>query len=44
MSDRIEYAMAHPLTDPAVDDIAPYREIRQQPDGNLLVTILAVDR
>lgn len=40
---RQSYAMANPLNGGA-QDIEPYRLIEPQPDGNMLVTILAVDR
>jgi hypothetical protein len=44
--DRCGYALSHPITDPdpATVDMDPYRAIDVQPDGNLLMTILAVDR
>lgn len=41
---RLAYALAHPLNSAQHDDITPYRAVDQQPDGNLLMTILAVDR
>jgi hypothetical protein len=41
--DRLTYALAHPLND-STQDIAPYRQVDEQRDGNLLTTILAVDR
>lgn len=41
--DRLAYALAHPLDDPA-QDLAPYRRTDEQRDGNLLTSILAVDR
>lgn len=43
---RCAYALAHPLNDPRPrrQDIAPYRRIDEQRDGNLLVSVLAVDR
>lgn len=43
MNDRQRYALAHPLngTDQPIE---PYRSIDRQPDGNLLMSILAVDR
>jgi hypothetical protein len=43
VSARTDFALVHPLNDPSVD-IEPYKVIEPQPDGNLLVTILAVDR
>lgn len=39
---RQEHALTHPLNVPA--DLAPYRSVDACPDGNLLVTVLAVDR
>jgi hypothetical protein len=41
---RRSYALAHPYTDPRVDDVAAYRLTEEQPDGNLLMSVLAVDR
>ena len=43
---RLEYALTHPITDPdpATVDMRPYQRVDAQPDGNLLMTILAVDR
>jgi hypothetical protein len=43
VTDRTDFALAHPLND-TTDDIEPYRRVEEQRDGNLLVTILAVDR
>lgn len=43
MTARTAFALAHPLNDTG-QDIAPYRLVEPQPCGNLLVTILAVDR
>lgn len=40
---RRAYALAHPLNDTTAD-LDPYRCIEQQRDGNLLLSILAVDR
>lgn len=42
--DRRLYALTHPITDPSTADPAPYRRLEAQPDGNLLLSILAVDR
>jgi hypothetical protein len=42
-TDRHAYALAHPLNT-ATEDISPYRRVDSQPDGNLLVSVLAVDR
>lgn len=42
--DRHAYALANPLTDPDSDDIRPYQLVEPQPDGNLLMSVLAVDR
>ena len=44
MNDRQAYALTHPINDPDADPIDPYRLIEPQPDGNLLMSILAVDR
>lgn len=44
MNDRQAYALAHPLTDPDTDAIGPYQLVERQPDGNLLLSVLAVDR
>lgn len=46
MGDRTTYALTHPITDPdpRVVDMSPYQRLDLQPDGNLLMTILAVDR
>jgi hypothetical protein len=41
---RRAYALAHPITDPSKEDIAAYRLVEEQPDGNLLMSVLAVDR
>lgn len=43
MTPRQEFALANPLNDTS-GDITPYRSAESQPDGNILVTILAVDR
>lgn len=43
MAERLAFALANPLAS-ARGDISPYRQIDAQPDGNLLVSILAVDR
>jgi hypothetical protein len=40
---RLAYALANPLNSPD-DDIAPYQAVDEQRDGNLLLSILAVDR
>jgi hypothetical protein len=40
---RLAYALAHPL-DNATQDLAPYRRTEEQRDGNLLTSVLAVDR
>lgn len=46
MTDRLTYALAHPITnpDPAAVNVQDYWRIEPQPDGNLLCTMLAVDR
>lgn len=44
MNDRQAYALAHPITDPDAHDIRPYQLVEPQPDGNLLLSVLAVDR
>jgi len=41
---RQRYALLHPYSDPKVQDIGQYRSVDAQRDGNLLVSILAVDR
>lgn len=43
MTGRLEFALTHPLngTEP---DVEPWRLVEEQRDGNLLVSILAVDR
>jgi len=41
---RQRYALLHPYADSAVQDIGQYRTVEVQADGNLLVSILAVDR
>lgn len=43
MDDRLGYALAHPLNGPD-QDVAAYRRTDEQRDGNLLVSVLAVDR
>ncbi len=43
MNDRQAYALTHPLNGAGMD-IGPYRRVEEQRDGNLLVSILAVDR
>lgn len=43
MTPRLDFALANPLNVPG-QDISPYRVIAEQPDGNLLVSVLAVDR
>lgn len=43
-TERQAYALTHPITDPSTTDPGDYRLIEPQPDGNLLVTMLAVDR
>ncbi len=40
---RLAFALAHPLNVTG-QDIEPYRSVEEQPDGNLLVSVLAVDR
>lgn len=42
--ERQAYALAHPLNDPDTDDTSLYRLVEPQPDGNLLMSVLAVDR
>jgi len=43
---RLGYALAHPLNlhPGETDDIGPLQSVDLQPDGNLLLSILAVDR
>lgn len=43
MNDRQAYAMAHPLNDAAAD-LASHQSVTTERDGNLLLTVLAVDR
>jgi hypothetical protein len=44
ISDRCAFALAHPVNDPAGATDPVYRRLEPQPDGNLLLTVLAVDR
>ncbi len=44
MNGRQEYALIHPLASGDDQSIIRHRTIERQPDGNLLVIILAVDR
>ena len=44
LAGRRAYALAHPITDPSKEDITAYRTTVEQPDGNLLMSVLAVDR
>jgi hypothetical protein len=44
LADRLAYALAHPLNSARDADITPYQQFDRQRDGNLLRTILAVDR
>jgi hypothetical protein len=41
--ERLAYALANPLND-TTQDIGAYRQVDEQRDGNLLMSILAVDR
>lgn len=43
MSARTDFALSNPLSDPGAD-IKPFTTLVVQPDGNLLMSILAVDR
>jgi hypothetical protein len=43
-TERQAHALANPITDPSTTDIDLYLRIDPQPDGNLLVSVLAVDR
>jgi hypothetical protein len=44
-ADRLAFALTHPLTLDGHDEpIDAYRRTEEQRDGNLLTTILAVDR
>ena len=45
-TERQTYALGHPIDNPDPTAVAwhAYQRIEQQPDGNLLVTQLAVDR
>lgn len=40
---RVAWLLAHPLQFGG-EDLAPYRSVTRQPDGALLVAVLAVDR
>jgi hypothetical protein len=40
---RLTYALTHPLSG-VDDDLAAYQTVTAQPDGNLLLAVLAVDR
>jgi hypothetical protein len=44
--DRLAYALAHPVDDPdpAVVDMTRYQRVDRLRDGNLLLSVLAVDR
>jgi hypothetical protein len=42
-ADRLAFALANPLGDVGMS-VDPYRSVDRQRDGNLLVSILAVDR
>jgi hypothetical protein len=44
LADRLAYALAHPLNTARGIDMARYQQADRQRDGNLLLTILAVDR
>ncbi len=44
MNGRQAYALDHPITDPETATTDAYRSVDGQPDGNLLMSILAVDR
>lgn len=42
--DRHHHALTHPFTNPHTQNVSDYRTTHPQPDGNLLIAILAVDR
>jgi hypothetical protein len=46
LAERTAYALTHPITDPdpTTFDVRPYQVLDTRPDGNLLLTMLAVDR
>jgi hypothetical protein len=46
LADRLAYALAHPIddSDPAVTDMTRYQRVDRLRDGNLLLSVLAVDR
>lgn len=44
MDERQAHAVRNPLTDTATQRIEDWRLIEPQRDGNLLVSVLAVDR
>lgn len=41
---RHAYALAHPFAGGPGADPAEYRSVDPQPDGNLLITVLCIDR
>lgn len=43
-ADRLTFALTNPLTGPDRESTNPYQAVERQPDGNLLMSILAVDR
>lgn len=44
MNNRHRYALAHPLTDPRTDSTEPFTTLVTEPDGKLIMSVLAVDR
>ena len=44
MNERQLWALTTPLDTSAVSEVVKRRQIDHQPDGSLLVTVLAVDR
>ncbi len=44
MNQRQTYALTNPITDPDTHDVAPYQLVEPQPDGNLILSVLAIDR
>jgi len=44
VTDRLAYALAHPFEGGPGADPGDYRAVDQQPDGNLLITVLCIDR
>lgn len=41
---RLRHALNNPYDDPRTQDVATFRALSAERDGNLLVSVLAVDR